>query len=60
VAANVKRFIFISSIKVNGESTLPGKPFTADDQPRPEDPYSLSKWEAEVGLHQLANETAWR
>lgn len=55
--ASVKRFIFISSIKVNGESTLPGKPFTADDQPKPEDPYGVSKWEAEVGLHRLANET---
>jgi len=56
-AAGVKRFIFISSIKVNGESTLPGKPFTTDDQAAPEDPYGVSKWEAEVGLHQLANET---
>jgi nucleoside-diphosphate-sugar epimerase len=56
-AASVKRFIFISSIKVNGESTLPGKPFTADDQPNPEDPYGISKWEAEVGLQRLANET---
>ncbi len=55
--ASVKRFIFISSIKVNGESTLPGKPFTADDQPMPEDPYGVSKWEAEVGLHRLASET---
>jgi nucleoside-diphosphate-sugar epimerase len=54
--ANVKRFIFVSSIKVNGESTLPGKPFTADDQPGPEDPYSISKWEAEIGLNRLANE----
>jgi len=56
VNAGVKRFIFISSIKVNGESTLPGKPFTADDQPNPEDPYGISKWEAEVGLERLANE----
>jgi len=56
-AAKVKRFIFLSSIKVNGESTLPGIPFTADDQPNPEDPYGISKWEAEIGLHQLANET---
>jgi nucleoside-diphosphate-sugar epimerase len=56
VAASVKRFVFISSIKVNGESTSPGKPFTADDPPSPEDPYSISKWEAEVGLERLANE----
>jgi len=56
-AAKVKRFIFISSIKVNGESTVPGKPFTPDDQPNPEDPYGVSKWEAEVGLQQLAAAT---
>ncbi len=56
-AASVIRFVFISSIKVNGESTLPGKPFTADDQPNPEDPYGISKWEAEVGLQRLAQET---
>jgi len=56
-AASVTRFVFISSIKVNGESTPPEKPFTADDQPNPEDPYGISKWEAEVGLQQLADET---
>ena len=56
-AANVKRFIFISSIKVNGASTLSAKPFTVDDQPSPEEPYGISKWEAEVGLNRLANET---
>jgi UDP-glucose 4-epimerase len=56
-AASVTRFVFISSIKVNGEATLPGKPFTADDQPNPADPYGISKWEAEVGLQQLADET---
>ena len=56
-AANVKRFIFISSIKVNGESTEHGKPFTADDQPNPVDPYGLSKLEAEIGLRQLAKES---
>jgi nucleoside-diphosphate-sugar epimerase len=55
--AKVKRFVFISSIKVNGESTLPGKPFTVNDQPRPEDPYGISKWEAEVGLNRLVKET---
>ena len=56
-ATGTRRFIFISSIKVNGESTSPGKPFIADDQPNPEDPYGVSKWEAEVGLHQLSRET---
>ena len=56
-AANVKRFIFISSIKVNGESTLQGKSFTADDQPNPVDPYAITKWETEIGLRQLAEES---
>ena len=56
-AAGVKRFIFISSIKVNGEQTPIGRPFEADDTPAPEDAYGISKWEAEQGLQQLASET---
>jgi nucleoside-diphosphate-sugar epimerase len=56
-AAGVKRFIFLSSIKVNGEQTCPGRPFTADDAPAPEDAYGTSKWEAEQSLQQLAAET---
>ena len=55
--AGVKRFIFISSIKVNGEQTPLGEPFTSDDTPTPEDPYGISKYEAEQGLQQLAQET---
>ncbi|RKS23992.1 nucleoside-diphosphate-sugar epimerase [Pseudomonas sp. WPR_5_2] len=55
--AGVKRFIFISSIKVNGEGTLAGVPFTADDVPNPDDPYGLSKLEAEQGLKALATVT---
>ena len=51
--AGVKRFVFLSSIKVNGESTLPGYPFTPDDDYTPDDPYGLSKWEAEQGLFKL-------
>ena len=54
---NVKRFIFISSIKVHGESTVLGKSFAADDRVDPADAYGISKWEAEVGLHKLAKET---
>jgi nucleoside-diphosphate-sugar epimerase len=54
--ARVNRFVFISSIKVNGESTQPGGRFSADDKASPADPYAISKWEAEVGLKQLANE----
>ena len=55
-AAGVKRFIFISSIKVNGESTSPNKPFTAEDEPAPESPYATSKWEAEIGLRKIGEE----
>lgn len=55
--AGVRRFIFISSIKVNGEGTLPGKPYTADDTPEPSDPYGISKMEAEQGLLALAERT---
>ena len=53
-AAGVRRFIFISSIKVNGEATSPGKPFSAHDTPAPLDPYGRSKAEAEQGLRELA------
>ncbi len=55
--AGVKRFVFLSSIKVNGESTAPGVPFTADDAPAPEDAYGLSKAEAEAGLREIASQT---
>lgn len=55
--ASVRRFIFISSIKVNGELTKLGHPFTADDTPAPVDAYGLSKLEAEQGLQGLARET---
>lgn len=56
-AAGIQRFVFISSIKVNGEQTLPGTRFKADDVPAPEDFYGISKWEAEQGLLQIAQET---
>ena len=55
--AGVKRFVFLSSIKVNGEFTEAGQPFTADDVPAPEDPYAISKYEAERLLRQIAAET---
>lgn len=55
--AGVKRFIFISSIKVNGESTASGELFRYDDVPQPEDAYGISKVEAEAGLKQIATET---
>ena len=56
-AAGVTRFVFVSSIKVNGESTQLGAPFKADDVPAPQDAYSVSKMEAEQGLHEIARQT---
>jgi nucleoside-diphosphate-sugar epimerase len=50
----VKRFIFISSMKVNGEKTNPGKFFRYDDKINPQDPYGVSKAEAENGLINIA------
>lgn len=54
--AGVRRFVFISSIKVNGEATAPGRPFRAGDAPAPEDAYGQSKAEAEAQLKQVAQE----
>lgn len=50
----VERFVFVSSVKVNGESTAEGKPFLAEDLPSPADPYGVSKMEAEKGLREIA------
>jgi len=57
VIAGVKRFVFISSIKVNGESTEPGHAFSEADAPNPQDAYGQSKHEAEQGLRQIAYDT---
>jgi nucleoside-diphosphate-sugar epimerase len=57
VAAGVKRFIFISSIKVNGETTTGRLPFSSSDLPLPKDAYGLSKAKAEEGLLDLAEKT---
>jgi nucleoside-diphosphate-sugar epimerase len=56
-AAGVRRFVFVSSIKVHGEETQPGRPFRADDPPAPIDAYGVSKLEAEEGLRRIAAET---
>jgi nucleoside-diphosphate-sugar epimerase len=56
-AAGVKRFVFISSVKVNGESMLPGRSFIEADTPNPQAAHGQSKHEAEQGLRQLAAET---
>ena len=58
-AANsgVKRFVFLSSIKVNGESTDLGVPFSINSKENPRDPYGVSKYEAEIGLRNISKET---
>lgn len=53
----IKRFVFISSIKVNGEHTESDKPFTEEDFANPQDAYGISKFEAEQGLLQIAKQT---
>lgn len=55
VLAGVKRFVFVSSIKVNGEGR--DTAYQETDTPMPEDAYALSKWEAEQGLWRVARET---
>jgi nucleoside-diphosphate-sugar epimerase len=57
LAAGVGRFVYVSSIKVNGESTSPIMPFRAEDPPAPQDAYAVSKHEAETGLEVLARNT---
>lgn len=52
-AAGVRRFVFISSIGVNGAETR-GRPFRHDDEPQPHSPYAVSKHEAEQGLTAIA------
>ena len=56
VEAGCRRFVFISSIKVNGESTAPGCAFTEAHVPAPVDPYGVSKLEAEQGLFALGQQ----
>lgn len=55
-AAGVKRFVYVSSIKVNGEATFE-RPFSESDVPNPVDPYGISKWEAEATLRKISDET---
>ena len=51
----VRRFVYLSSIKVNGEQTV--VPFTEQDLPNPQDPYGVSKWEAEQALDRISKQT---
>jgi nucleoside-diphosphate-sugar epimerase len=55
-AAGVRRLVFLSSVKVNGESTR-GRPFSESDVPQPEDAYGVSKWEAEQVVRKVAAES---
>jgi len=55
-ASGSKRFVYISSIKVNGEHTNIS-PFVETDTPAPQDPYAISKWQAEQALHEISKET---
>jgi len=55
--AGVRRFVFISSVKVNGEETAPGTAYTAADVPLPQDPYGVSKMEAEQALARISAQT---
>jgi nucleoside-diphosphate-sugar epimerase len=58
--AGVKRFIFISSIKVNGEFTREGQAFSEINGSKSKDPYGRSKYEAEKGLLEIAKTLVWR
>lgn len=53
----VKRFVFVSSVKVNGESTTKGSFFCHDDRPAPEDAYGISKAEAEAALQEISRKS---
>jgi nucleoside-diphosphate-sugar epimerase len=55
-SAGVKRFVFLSSVKVNGDFSPSGQPFLARDA-APQDPYGISKWEAELGLREITAKT---
>jgi nucleoside-diphosphate-sugar epimerase len=55
-ASGVRRLVFLSSVKVNGEHTST-RPYTEDDMPQPEDAYGISKLEAEQALARIAGET---
>jgi nucleoside-diphosphate-sugar epimerase len=55
--AGVRRFVYVSSIKVLGESTPKGGRFSELSEPMPQDPYAISKFQAEQALHEFAQET---
>jgi len=55
--AGVKRFIFLSTVKVNGEENIADCPFTEQDEACPQEPYGITKLEAEAGMRRLAEES---
>ncbi len=56
-SAGVKRLVYVSSIKVNGEQTSDTQSFSELDEPDPQDPYAISKLQAEQVLHSISRET---
>ena len=60
VAGGVADFIFASTVKVNGEATLPGRPFVEGDAALPHDAYARSKWAAEQALAEIARDAGLR
>ena len=54
-AQGVRRFVYVSTVKVNGDQSI--VPFTEMDPPRPQDPYGVSKWEAEQALARVSMRT---
>jgi UDP-glucose 4-epimerase len=60
VAQGVGHFVFASSVKVNGETSPAGRPFTESDPPNPRDVYGASKWAAERALYEVADSSGMR
>lgn len=56
-ACGIRRFIFVSTLKVHGHFTLPGRPARPDDKVVPKDAYGHAKWTAETGLRQIEQQT---
>ncbi len=56
-SSGVRRLVFLSSVKVMGETSPKGRPWRAGDEPQPADPYGQSKWEAEQALWSVARQT---
>ncbi len=56
IESGVRRLVYVSTVKVNGEETA-DTPFSEGDTPNPQDPYAISKWEAEEVLRKISNES---